>query len=412
AERDGSDVITDFTADDQLGIRGGITIRSEVVDGNTLVYTSDQLLATLEGYTGSLEEGTNYASYKTVLLDAVAGERFKIKYEAIDDGSGLGSISFTFKNDAGNSFTVSDSTDIGIAYSTISATQPNGSYSLHSISISDRAYSSNIIEYYADGRNSFYNSAEGRWLDDTHEVDFSDYVVNVTGGQEPQTDFTPPELLSIAGHVAQINSTPAQSEPRVDNPGDEIIGTGQGDDLIGTADDDTIYGFSGDDFIDGGGGNDRVYGGSGDDTLAISGSGAAILRGGEGSDTLRLDLTDWVPPSEDFITEVNLATGKSGAFGIEDPLDDKLTSIENIDYRGLIDAYLGGNAEANIISGGGGDDVIDGGDGSDQLTGGDGSDIFIIRAERDGSDVITDFTADDQLGIRGGITIRSEVVDG
>ena len=140
--------------------------------------------------------------------------------------------------------------------------------------------------------------------------------------------------------------------------GDDTLTGGAGDDtLTGGDGEDTLNGGDGDDTLSTGSGDDRLFGEGGDDRLIINGSGAATLDGGDGSDTVQLDLTNYTPTIDGFVAEINLATGISGAVGVDSPLEDKLISIENIDYRGPLASQLIGDEGDNIISGGSGDDT-------------------------------------------------------
>ena len=69
--------------------------------------------------------------------------------------------------------------------------------------------------------------------------------------------------------------------------------TAQGDaganTLTGTDDADVLIGAQGNDTLIGNGGSDVLYGGEGDDVLAISDAGPQRIKGGTGTDTLRLD---------------------------------------------------------------------------------------------------------------------------
>ena len=160
--------------------------------------------------------------------------------------------------------------------------------------------------------------------------------------------------------------------------GNDTLDGGSGDDTItGGAGDDIIYGGDGDDTLSTGSGDDRLFGEGGDDRLIINGSGTATLDGGDGSDTVQLDLTNYTPTIDGFIAEINLATGISDAVGVDSPLEDKLISIENIDYRGPIASQLIGDEGDNIISGGSGDDTITGGAGNDIISGGAGDDTLV-----------------------------------
>ena len=85
---------------------------------------------------------------------------------------------------------------------------------------------------------------------------------------------------------------------------------------------------------------------------------------------------------------------------MQSALDDQLSSIENIDYRGPIAAQLTGNDENNVISGGAGDDILEGGSGDDTLSGGAGDDYFVFSSMEDFGDFIEDFsTTDDTIAL-------------
>jgi Ca2+-binding RTX toxin-like protein len=60
------------------------------------------------------------------------------------------------------------------------------------------------------------------------------------------------------------------------------------------------------------------------------------------------------------------------------------------------DQLSGGNGK-DIINGGDGEDILRGGHGDDILTGGDGNDTFVIDANGNGTDTITDFQAGDMI---------------
>jgi Ca2+-binding RTX toxin-like protein len=184
---------------------------------------------------------------------------------------------------------------------------------------------------------------------------------------------------------------------------DFFYGGADSDTVYGSFGDDTLNGGSGDDNLNGGDGNDtlstgsgddRLFGEGGDDRLIINGSGTATLNGGDGSDTVQLDLTNYTPTIDGFVTEINLATGISGAVGVQSELADQLISIENIDYRGPIASQLIGDEEDNIISGGSGDDTLDGGSGNDTLNGGAGDDIISGGA---GDDTLEGGAGDDEI---------------
>ena len=70
----------------------------------------------------------------------------------------------------------------------------------------------------------------------------------------------------------------------MDQQGDATANT-----LTGTSGADVLLGAQGNDTLVGNGGADVLYGGEGDDVLAISDAALTRLKGGTGTDTLRLD---------------------------------------------------------------------------------------------------------------------------
>jgi Ca2+-binding RTX toxin-like protein len=140
--------------------------------------------------------------------------------------------------------------------------------------------------------------------------------------------------------------------------------------------DDWLFGMAGNDILDGGAGNDLLDGGSGDDQLI----------GGTGNDRFVIDsVRDRVKDVaghdviETSLTAFNLSSHKS---------------IEDLEYRGTLNAQLIGNALSNRITAGPGDDLLDGGAGSDVLTGGAGFDIFRLSSPlKNNVDTVTDFVS-------------------
>jgi Ca2+-binding RTX toxin-like protein len=196
---------------------------------------------------------------------------------------------------------------------------------------------------------------------------------------------------------------------------DQLDG-GPGDDrLFGGDEDDSLDGDSGSDALDGGGGNDLVQGGPGSDTSVfggagadevygankgsqVGGDGADSLGGGEGNDQLfggpandTLDggfgsdalgggegddtaLYTRTAPVKVTLDEAN----NDGEAGEQDDIAQDIEAVRG----GSNQDDLFGNAAANTLEGGEGDDYIDGGPGArDQLHGDQGNDA--IRA-RDG----------------------------
>jgi Ca2+-binding RTX toxin-like protein len=112
---------------------------------------------------------------------------------------------------------------------------------------------------------------------------------------------------------------------------------------------DTLYGYQGNDTLDGLLGADSLLGGIGDDTYMVDTSDVVTELANEGIDTFVGAKTD-----------IGL-----GSYA---------TTIENLFYTGTTGAAVKGNALANIVSGGNGNDTVSGLDGNDRLAGGAGAD--------------------------------------
>jgi Ca2+-binding RTX toxin-like protein len=157
------------------------------------------------------------------------------------------------------------------------------------------------------------------------------------------------------------------------NGGDNTIG--------GTVFADTINGFGGDDLLDGFGGDDLLNGGAGDDTL----------RGGRGDDTLSggagVDTASYASADSGVVVTLNAGFGQAdGGF-------DVLSGIENV-IGSSFDDYLFGDALANVVDGGDGDDVINGLEADDTVAGGGGDDSLVGQ---DGDDSLTGGAGDDWM---------------
>ncbi len=153
-------------------------------------------------------------------------------------------------------------------------------------------------------------------------------------------------------------------DPVDPDAGELIAGTDGTNVLNGTGLDDQIWARGGPDAVSGGSGNDIIGGGSGADTLDGEGGDDTIF-GGEGND---------------------LIEGGAG--------DDVLFNGEGTD----------------TVSGGADNDTLWGGDGDDILSGGSGEDDFKF-IDNNGSDVITDFNADEDTLYFAGLTNGFESIE-
>lgn len=142
----------------------------------------------------------------------------------------------------------------------------------------------------------------------------------------------------------------------------------------GTAGNDNLTGTAGSDILYGNAGNDSLYGGAGNDTL-IGGTGSDYIDGGAGTNTVSY-------AGYAAYVGVDLTTHSEWS---NDSAWDTVLNVQNVigsDYND----YITGDAVANSLVGGlgndglvGGDgnDTLDGGAGDDQLIGGNGDDLMI-----------------------------------
>ena len=179
----------------------------------------------------------------------------------------------------------------------------------------------------------------------------------------------------------------------------DLVGTAGADTITGTAGDDDILGFGGDDVIDGLGGNDDICGGGGTDTASFASGGAvsATMAGASGQGADELESFENLTGSafaddllgDDLVNALDGGGGDDVLNGSEgdDELDggggtdtasfafgaavtasttaatgqgsDQLDSVESLGGSDFAD-QLTGDALANLLAGGGGDDTVNG----------------------------------------------------
>ncbi|WAG80596.1 heme peroxidase [Metapseudomonas furukawaii] len=146
--------------------------------------------------------------------------------------------------------------------------------------------------------------------------------------------------------------------------------------------------------------NNHMVGGGGHDVL-IGGAGADMMFGGVGSDIYEVtDVGDAVMEFADAGLD-SVWTGL--AFYV---LSD---NVENLYFGGTGDFIGAGNALANTLVGGTGNDVLSGGLGNDIMDGGLGNDLFAFSS---GHDSILGFGTEDQIYVAHlGITAASFAAD-
>jgi Ca2+-binding RTX toxin-like protein len=133
---------------------------------------------------------------------------------------------------------------------------------------------------------------------------------------------------------------------------------------------DLVYAGGGADYVDGGLGNDNLFGESGADTL-LGGEGNDALDGGADNDVLNGgNGIDTAVFSSGAAVTVNLTTGVAIGQGI-----DTLINIERV-VGSSLDDTITGNALANRLEGGAGNDLFFATTGADEILGGAGIDTY------------------------------------
>ena len=134
---------------------------------------------------------------------------------------------------------------------------------------------------------------------------------------------------------------------------------GSGQSLTGNALANLITGGSGNDVLDGGDGADTLAGRLGNDVYLVSAGDAVTENSGEGIDEVRTALSSY-------------------ALG---------ANLENLVFVGSGGFVGTGNALANSLRGGSGNDTLDGGAGADAMAGGLGNDAYVVD---DAGDTLTE----------------------
>lgn len=213
-----------------------------------------------------------------------------------------------------------------------------------------------------DGADVFRGGAGSDTVDYSQESPFQLLVnleTNVASGGTASGDtfYSIENLIGSDDRIDRFIGTSAANQFWGQGGGDYFNGGGGDDMLDGGNDGDILYGEGGNDTIIGGAGQDYLDGGNGIDTVVYAGSSAAVT----------VDLTNGTASGGDANGLVQIV-GRGTAIQ-----NDILVGFENA-IGSFYDDYLIGNAQANELSGGWGDDTLTGGEGSDTLKGGAGRD--------------------------------------
>lgn len=221
----------------------------------------------------------------------------------------------------------------------------------------------NDVIYGGSGNDSIWGSIGDDWLDgDGPELKANEYAFKVIttdpGNHTGSIDWVNfgvavkanigDKDVTIDGKLIAANSAFGEGEDRLFNF-EAITGSGASDTLVGSSGANTLLGGGGDDVLVGTIGGDSLDGGTGEHD-AVDYSQLSVYDFNQG-------------------VMVDLASGRAKLGGIT----DTLVGIEDVYGTDFADSIIG-NAYANKLMGGKGDDTLDGGSGGyDTLDGGDGS---------------------------------------
>ncbi|WP_143540024.1 calcium-binding protein, partial [Rhizobium sophoriradicis] len=160
------------------------------------------------------------------------------------------------------------------------------------------------------------------------------------------------------------------------------IGNSLDNTIAGGAASDTLSGGAGNDTLNGGAGADRLIGGTGDDTYIVDNAGDIVTEAADaGTDTVRTTLAGYTLGN----------------------------NVEILTYTGSASFSGAGNALANTITGGAGNDMLNGGAGADTLIGGAGHDTYIVDNAGDTVTEAADAGTDTVRTILAAYTVETNV---
>jgi Ca2+-binding RTX toxin-like protein len=172
------------------------------------------------------------------------------------------------------------------------------------------------------------------------------------------------------------------------------VATYKNDSLSGTAGNDTMLGLEGNDTLNGGAGNDGMAGGLGNDTYIVDSAGDTVTEAaGQGTDLVRTTLSAYTLTAN---VERLERVGDADFSGTGNALANMITG-------GAGNDTLAGLAGADVLKGLVGDDTLDGGAGADRMEGGAGDDLYLVDLAANvetgaAGDVVFEGTAEDDSG--------------
>jgi Ca2+-binding RTX toxin-like protein len=195
---------------------------------------------------------------------------------------------------------------------------------------------------------------------DTYDLEpGSNITINESGNDKDSI------LLGRANHGVNANLATGVI---TDTNGNNVFINGQVENLEGTEFTDVIVGNAADNILYGGLGNDVLNGDGGNDTYILIAGGNDVITDSSGVDMLDFSQTT----TSGVVVDLSRTNGSS----------QNIAPGAMLALNGVIERVIGTN-QADVLSGGSGDDVLVGLGGNDRLMGQSGNDILLGGAGND-----------------------------
>jgi len=177
------------------------------------------------------------------------------------------------------------------------------------------------------------------------------------------------------------------------NKENNVLTGGAGDDrLIGYAGNDTLIGGAGNDILNGGPGADRMIGGMGDDSYVVDDAGDVVVEyENQGYDIVRVQINAYTMSAN---VEEMIFRGTGNFVGTGNATANRILG-------GTGNDRLFGLAGNDVLIGKEGNDYLDGGAGADRMEGGVGDDVYLVD---DVGDVVVELAGGGRDEVRTGLS--------
>jgi Ca2+-binding RTX toxin-like protein len=335
---DGNDVLDGGTGDDNM--RGGAGNDTYVVDS-----TQDQIYETAGAGTDTVRSSVTWALAATL-------ENLILTGDSAIDGTGNAANNIITGNNAANVLTGGAGAD--------TMTGGGGDDTYYVDNAGDKVIETDTSlviggndTVIASATHQLSANVENLRLDSANAINGKgntlDNIIYAGAGSNVMDGGTGIDTLSYAFATAGVSVNLAVTTAQ--NTGgsgsdtvlgfERLTGSSYNDNLTGDAGDNVIEGGAGNDTIQGGAGNDTLKGGAGDDAYYVDGVGDTVVEAaGGGTDTVNSTLAA-------YTLGANVESGRILATGA---------------------ANITGNALANTLYAGVGDNVLDGGSGIDTVS--------------------------------------------